>query len=168
MSTVTPEAAARELGAGATRPAAAEEPTIGRLVHDALGDVSSLVRNEIALAKAEVSMDVKKAGRGGAMLAAAAVMALFGVTFLLHTIAIAIAEFLPLWAGYLIDSSSNRPAPQTPCPRPPADPKASAMLSTSRSAAAKAAGSCPPITSPQWATSIGTDSTCSPASSGTT
>ncbi len=102
MSTVTPEAAARELGAGATRPAAAEEPTIGRLVHDALGDVSSLVRNEIALAKAEVSMDVKKAGRGGAMLAAAAVMALFGVTFLLHTIAIAIAEFLPLWAGYLI------------------------------------------------------------------
>lgn len=102
MSTVKPEAATRELGAGATRPPATEEPTIGRLVHDALEDASSLIRSEIALAKAEVSMDVKKAGRGGAMLAAAGVVALFGLTFLLHTIAIAIGEFLPLWAGYLI------------------------------------------------------------------
>ncbi len=102
MSTVKPETATRELGAGTSRPAATEEPTIGRLVHDALEDASSLVRNEIALAKAEVSMDVKKAGKGGAMLAAAGVVALLGVIFLLHTIAIGIAEFLPLWAGYLI------------------------------------------------------------------
>lgn len=64
-----------------------EEPTIGKLVADATGQLSSIVRNEIALAKTEVSVDVKKAGKGGAFLAVAAVTALLSLIYLLHSLA---------------------------------------------------------------------------------
>lgn len=81
----------------------AEEPTIGRLVAEASRDVSSIVRNEIALAKTEIQGDVKKAAKGGAMFAAAGVLAVFGLTFLFHTIAQAlIALGLAAWLSYLI------------------------------------------------------------------
>ena len=42
----------------------AEEPTIGRLVADASRDVSSLIQNEIALAKSELKVSVKAGGTG--------------------------------------------------------------------------------------------------------
>lgn len=87
-------------GPEAPRPA---DPTIGKLVNDALGDVSSLVRSEIALAKAEVSADAKKAGKAGAMFGAAGFVAVLGVVFLLHTIAQGlIALGLAPWLSYLI------------------------------------------------------------------
>lgn len=81
----------------------AADPTIGKLVNDALTDVSSLVRSEIALAKAEVSADAKKAGKAGAMFGAAAFVAVLGVVFLLHTLAQGlIALGLAPWLAYLI------------------------------------------------------------------
>lgn len=79
------------------------DPSIGRLVNDALEDVSTLVRNEIALAKAEISVDVKRGGVGAALFVGAGVFAFLGLIFLLHTIALGIfALGLPLWASYLI------------------------------------------------------------------
>lgn len=79
------------------------DPTIGRLVADATENLSGIIRNEIALAKAEVSVDVKKAGKGAAMFAAAGFFALFGLGFLLHTIALGlIAAGLADWLAYLI------------------------------------------------------------------
>lgn len=79
------------------------DPTIGRLVADATENLSGIVRNEIALAKAEVSVDAKKAGKGAAMFAAAGFFALFGLGFLLHTIALGlIAVGLADWLAYLI------------------------------------------------------------------
>lgn len=96
MSTQTPEPQAPE----APR---ASDPTIGRLVNDALVDVSTLVRSEIALAKAEVTSDAKKAGKAGAMFGAAGFLAVFGFLFLLHTIAMGlIALGLAPWLAYLI------------------------------------------------------------------
>ncbi len=81
----------------------AADPTIGRLVNDALQDVSTLVRSEIALAKAEVSADAKKAGKAGAMFGAAGFIGVLGVIFLLHTIAQGlIAAGLAPWLSYLI------------------------------------------------------------------
>ena len=53
-----------------------DERTIGQLVADATHDVSTIVRNEIALAKAEITTDAKAAGKGAGMLAAAAFLAL--------------------------------------------------------------------------------------------
>jgi hypothetical protein len=83
-------------------PVTPPERSIGQLVADASHDVGSIVRNEIALAKLEVTTGAKVMGRGAGFLAAAAVLAVFGLIYLLHAIAHAIGEFLPLWAGYLI------------------------------------------------------------------
>ncbi|MCA0436443.1 MAG: phage holin family protein [Actinobacteria bacterium] len=100
----TPRPAARPAEASAAARVAAREnePTIGGLVNDALKDVSSLVRSEIELAKVEITADVKKGGQGAAFFIVAGVLAVFGLTFLFHTLAWAIAVFLPTWAGYLI------------------------------------------------------------------
>src|SRR6478609_3687894 len=78
------------------------ERTIGQLVADATNDLSAIMRNEIALAKAEIASDAKTAGRSIGMFAAAAFIALLGLIFLFHTIAYVIAIWLPVWAGYLI------------------------------------------------------------------
>lgn len=82
---------------------ATEEPTIGRLIADASRDVSTIVRDEIALAKTEITGDVRKIGKGGGLLVGAGVLAVFGLTFLFHTIAQGlIALGLAPWLGYLI------------------------------------------------------------------
>lgn len=78
------------------------ERTIGQLVADATHDVSTIVRSEIALAKAEITADAKRAGAGAGMFAGAAFVALLGLIFLFHTIANVLDLWLPLWAGYLI------------------------------------------------------------------
>lgn len=78
------------------------DPTIGRLVADASANLSGMIRNEIALAKAEISVDVSKGVKGGAMFAVAGVFAFLGLIFLLHTIALGIATVLPMWAAYLL------------------------------------------------------------------
>ena len=78
------------------------ERTIGQLVADATHDLEGIVRGEIALAKAEVTDGAKVLGKGAGLLAGAAFLALMGLVFLLHSAAWGIAEWLPVWAGYLI------------------------------------------------------------------
>jgi Putative Actinobacterial Holin-X, holin superfamily III len=78
------------------------ERTIGQLVADATHDISTIMRSEIALAKAEIASDAKSAGMGAAMFGAAAFVGLLGLIFLFHTIAYVLAIWLPVWAGYLI------------------------------------------------------------------
>lgn len=78
------------------------ERTIGQLVADATHDLEGIVRGEIALAKAEVTDGAKVLGKGAALLAAAAFLALMGFVFLLHSAAWGISTWLPVWAGYLI------------------------------------------------------------------
>jgi hypothetical protein len=89
--------------AGIERSAATEEPSIGTLVQSAMADVSTLIRAEVELAKAEVGKSAKKAGIGaGAFGAAGVVLAYSGFFF-----GIALAEFitwlgLERWISYLI------------------------------------------------------------------
>jgi hypothetical protein len=91
----------------ASNPTSAQgtERTIGQLVADATHDLSTIMRNEIALAKAEVASDAKKAGAGAGMFAAAAFVALLGLIFLFHTVVAVIDIWLPEWAGYLITTA---------------------------------------------------------------
>lgn len=78
------------------------ERSLGQLVADATADMSTIVRSEIALAKAEITAEAKTAGTGAGILAGAAFVGLLGLIFLFHTLANVIDVWLPLWAGYLI------------------------------------------------------------------
>ena len=59
------------------------ERTIGQLVADATHDISSIVRSEVALAKAEIKVDAQKAGLGAGMFAAAGTLAFLALILLL-------------------------------------------------------------------------------------
>jgi cytochrome c biogenesis protein CcdA len=79
-----------------------QERTLGQLVASATKEISTLVRGEIALAKAEVSVQFKKAGKGGGLLAAAAVIGFYSVYFIFTTLVEVLDIWLPRWAAYLI------------------------------------------------------------------
>ena len=66
------------------RSAAADEPSIGTLVQSAMADVSTLMRAEIELAKAEVGKSAKKAGIGAGAFGAAGVVLAFSGLLLRH------------------------------------------------------------------------------------
>ena len=78
------------------------EGSIGDLVKDASAQISSLVRSEIELAKTEVATSAKKAGIGGGLFAAAAVILAYSSFFLFFTIAEALDTFRPRGLAFLI------------------------------------------------------------------
>jgi len=81
----------------------APERTLGQLVADATHDISSIVRGEISLAKAEIGADAKKVAVGGGMFAAAAVLAFLALILLLIAAAFGlVAAGLPPWLSFLI------------------------------------------------------------------
>jgi membrane protein implicated in regulation of membrane protease activity len=70
------------------------DPTIGRLVSDASRDISSLITNEIRLAKSELQVSIKAGGLGIGLFAAAGFFALMALIML----SVAIAYFIN-WNG---------------------------------------------------------------------
>jgi len=82
-----------------TRPA--DQP-IGELVSQMSEQVSTLVRDELALARAEMVEKGKKAGTGAGLLGGAGVIALYGLGALFVTIGALLALALPVWASALI------------------------------------------------------------------
>ncbi|MFW0786572.1 phage holin family protein [Gordonia sp. CPCC 206044] len=78
------------------------EPTIGNLVKDATASVSTLFRSEVALAKAEIVGEAKKAGAGTGMLIVAGVMALYSSFFFFFFLAELLDSWLPRWLAFLI------------------------------------------------------------------
>jgi membrane protein implicated in regulation of membrane protease activity len=89
--------------AGARSTNGAGEPSVGALVQSAMADVSTLIRSEIELAKAEAGKSVKKAGVGAAALGAAGAFLFFSGIFLFVTIA-ELLTWLGLirWISYLL------------------------------------------------------------------
>ena len=59
-----------------------EVSSIGALISDISGDLTTLLRQEVALAKAEATQSATQAGKGAGMLAGAAVAAHFLLLFL--------------------------------------------------------------------------------------
>jgi hypothetical protein len=81
----------------------ATERTLGQLVADATHDISSIIRGEIALAKAEIGADAKKIGAGVAVFAVAAVFAFLALILLLIAAAYGlVAGGLAPWLSFLI------------------------------------------------------------------
>ncbi|MFL6130601.1 MAG: phage holin family protein [Mycobacteriales bacterium] len=80
-----------------------EQPSVGELVRQASEHVSTLVRAEIELAKAELTVSAKRAGIGGGLLTAAAVVVLVSLPFLFILLAEVLVAFgLWRWLAYLI------------------------------------------------------------------
>ncbi len=81
----------------------AAEPSVGTLAQSAMADVSTLIRGEVELAKAEITRSAKRAGIGAGAFGAAAVVLAFSAFFLFIAIAEAITALgLPRWISYLI------------------------------------------------------------------
>ena len=79
---------------------------LGEIVAEVSEKASLLVRQEIELAKAEISQKVSKLTRGAVIGIAAAVFGIFGITMLFHTLAWFLNDLFnwdsSLWAGFLV------------------------------------------------------------------
>lgn len=94
----------KHAGATAAAPATpSDERSIGQLVADISHQLTDLVRDEVALAKAEVKAVAGKGGVGAGLIGAAGFLA--AVAFILLCVAAAyglVAAGLPTWAGFLV------------------------------------------------------------------
>lgn len=82
-----------------------EDKTLGDIVSDVSEKASLLVREEIELAKAEVSNKVSKLGAGAAIAAAAAVFLVFAITMFFHALAwffVDLFDWNSVWPGFLL------------------------------------------------------------------
>jgi hypothetical protein len=81
-----------------------ETSELGQAIQEVSDKASLLVREEIALAKAELTEKVTGLAKGAAVGAAAGIFILAGLIYFLHFIALLIADILGSnpWLGYLI------------------------------------------------------------------
>jgi len=80
---------------------------VGELVFDVSERVSTLVREEIELAKAEISEKIQALLRGGAVGIAAGVFALMGLAMAMHAFAWLLNDLFfedNLWIGFAIEA----------------------------------------------------------------
>ena len=76
------------------------EPTTAELLVGLANDASTLFRQEILLARQEVTEGLTKSAAASAFLVAAGVLALYAFGFLLYTVGVAIGG--PDWLGFAI------------------------------------------------------------------
>jgi uncharacterized membrane protein YqjE len=80
------------------------DKSLGDVVNEVTEKASLLVREEIELAKAEISEKVTKLGKGAGALAAAGVLAVFALIYLFHALAWFFNDafdWTTVWPGYL-------------------------------------------------------------------
>jgi uncharacterized membrane protein YqjE len=78
------------------------DPSTAELVNRAVSQVSTLVRSELALAKAELAEKAKQAGTGGGLLGAAGVLGMYAVGLLLALVVALLDLVWPLWVAILV------------------------------------------------------------------
>lgn len=76
--------------------------SVGQLVGQVTTDLSTLMRQEFALAKAELTEEAKKAGKGAGALGAAGYLGYLASIFASLTLMFLLDLFLPIWAAALI------------------------------------------------------------------
>ena len=88
-------------GDGYNSPDTADK-TLGEIVGDVSEKASLLVREEIELAKAEVTEKISKLTKGAAVAGAAGVFLIFGITMLFHTLAWLLDDLFDWdpWTGF--------------------------------------------------------------------
>lgn len=80
----------------------ATEQSTPELVQRATEQVSRLIRDEMALARAEMTEKGKRAGTGAGLLGGGGVLALYGLGALIASIVLLLALAVPAWAAALI------------------------------------------------------------------
>ena len=78
------------------------EESFGTLIKDLSSDTSHLVKQELNLARAELTIKAKQAGRGVGMLAGAGVAALMLLGALTAFLIVVFDAWMPLWVAALI------------------------------------------------------------------
>ena len=81
---------------------AGADPTLGALVHDLTEQMSTLVRDEMRLAQAELAEKGKRAGVGVGLFSVAGLLAFFGVAVLIATAVLALSLAISAWLAALI------------------------------------------------------------------
>jgi protein-S-isoprenylcysteine O-methyltransferase Ste14 len=85
------------------------EKSLGEIVGEVSDKASLLVREEIELAKAEVSEKASRLGKGAGAGVAALILLVFFLTFLLHGLSYFVWDILTnndnIWIGYFIVSA---------------------------------------------------------------
>jgi uncharacterized membrane protein YqjE len=84
-----------------------DDRTVGEMVFDVSEQVTTLVREEVELAKAEITEKISSLVRGGVVGIAAGVFALMGLAMLMHGIAWLINELFfedDVWVGFMIEA----------------------------------------------------------------
>jgi uncharacterized membrane protein YqjE len=84
------------------RQAALRERGMGELVKNLSGQMSTLVRQEVELAKTEMAEKGKKAGVGAGLFGAAGVAAILMLGSLTALVILALATAIPAWAAALV------------------------------------------------------------------
>ena len=91
-----------------TPPQDPSDKSVGELVSDVSERTSTLIREEIELAKAEVSDKVGKLARGSAVGIAAGVFAFLALILIMHGVAWLLAEELfdgKAWPGFFVEAA---------------------------------------------------------------
>jgi uncharacterized membrane protein YqjE len=87
-------------------PDGSADKSLGEIVAEVSEKASQLVREEIELAKAEVTDKVSKLTRGAVIAAAAGVFAVFGITMFFHGLAWFLDDIFDwednIWAGFAV------------------------------------------------------------------
>ncbi len=78
------------------------DASTAELIKKASEQISTLVRDEMALARAELTSKAKHAGKGAGLFGGAGVVALYGVAGVLGAIVLLLAKVMPGWLAALI------------------------------------------------------------------
>ena len=96
-------------------PADPSDRSVGELVRSLSEDLTTLVRNEIRLAQAEVSDKAKKAGVGIGAFGGAGVVALYGLGVLIAAAVLGLSAVVSPWLAALIGKKKlSQAAPPVP------------------------------------------------------
>jgi uncharacterized membrane protein YqjE len=81
---------------------ATSERPISTVLYDIVSNVQEIIRSEMRLARTEFSEELGRMRSAGLLLGAGALLAIFGVLFVLVAIVYALSLVIPAWAAALI------------------------------------------------------------------
>ena len=83
-------------------PEGRDERSIGELFSELANETSTLLRQEVQLAKAEMAETARQAGKDVGYMAAGGALAYAGLLVLLFAVVFGLGQFIPLWLSALI------------------------------------------------------------------